>query len=380
MLSLNKRKAYFKALGLGEYNKASILKLQQKYFTRAKDCDGVYGNNTDILLRHVYNVETYTKNFSPAEFKCGCGGKHCTGYPTYMKPAELKNLQTIRSHYGKPITITCGLRCKGYNAKLRGSVSNSLHLKGQAIDFYMAGHTDTLTRRKNTINYIRKLANHNYAYGNGYCSGGYAVSAPNMGNAIHFDTKNNPVKGFATRVIFKAKQAVSKKPVPKTANEKARYNAVLYGEKLIAEKRPYKKWNESVLSTHLCSICHPESGRGFSCIAFAGACVKHGGGYGRCGQAGLGNDLWFTQIRKTGEPLKRWKARHGNNWTMSKKLSSAVYGDIIVGYSNGKYKHTMLKGFGKDILDSTSKRGCGKGTNASKYDVLVFHYTGKGKY
>ena len=29
MLSLNKRKAYFKALGLGEYNKESILKLQK---------------------------------------------------------------------------------------------------------------------------------------------------------------------------------------------------------------------------------------------------------------------------------------------------------------------------------------------------------------
>lgn len=226
MLSLSKRKEYFKALGLGEYNKESILKLQKTYFSREKDCDGVYGNNTDILLRHVYNVKTYTKNFNPKEFKCGCGGKYCTGYPTYMKPATLKNLQTIRDHYKTPITITCGLRCKGYNSSLRGSVSNSLHLKGQAIDMYQQGHTDTLARRKNTINYIKKLVNHHYAYGNGWCSYGYRVSAPNMGNAIHFDCYDKSVKGFVTRAIFNVnKTAVATKVKTtvkaKTANNKA---------------------------------------------------------------------------------------------------------------------------------------------------------------
>ena len=77
---------YFEKLGLGEYNEANIKKLQKKYL-RKKDVDGIYGTNTDNLLRHVYNVKAYTKNFEPEEFKCECGGRYCTGYPTYMKKA-----------------------------------------------------------------------------------------------------------------------------------------------------------------------------------------------------------------------------------------------------------------------------------------------------
>ena len=187
LLSVAKRKAYFKALGFGEYNTANIKKLQKKYL-RAKDVDGVYGKDTDNLLRHVYNVKTLAPNFSPEEFKCECGGKYCTGYPSFMKKVELKNLQRIRDHYGKPITVTCGLRCKTYNSKCKGSISNSLHLTGYACDFYQKGVTDTLANRKKAIKYIKTLPHHHYTYGNGCNSNGYAVSAPYMGNALHTDT------------------------------------------------------------------------------------------------------------------------------------------------------------------------------------------------
>lgn len=399
MLSLNKRKAYFQALGLGEYNDESIKKLQQKYFTRQKDIDGVYGNNTDVLLRHVYNVETYTKNFSPAEFKCGCGGKYCTGYPTYMKPAELKNLQTIRDHYNTPITITCGLRCKGYNASLRGSVSNSLHLKGQAIDFYMKGHTDTLTRRKNTINYIRKLANHNYAYGNGYCSVGYAVSAPNMGNAVHFDTKNNAVKGFATRVIFKAKQTASKKPTKtKTANEKFGEAVNAYWAKMVAAKLPYRKY-------------HERDNGGENCIGGEGKALAYGGGisqikkrYLRDSGSALGSDGHFNQPDK--ELNAMWKSHCGPDWKLitngGSKGGSPIKRSMLDKYSpgtvvlicydkNGKYKHVAHYAGKGYIYDFTStKRGKGKnrrnGAFKRRYAALgvratrAFVYTGKGKF
>lgn len=189
LLSIAKRKEYFKALGLGEYNEANILKFQKQYFTRKKDHDGLYGPNTDILLRHVYNVLTYTKNFKPQEFKCECGGRYCTGYPTYMKDFQLKNLQAIRSHWNRPITVTSGLRCKGYNSRIGGSISNSLHLKGQATDFYMAGVTDTLSRRKSAIKWIKKLKRHHYTYGNGCNSCGGRPYAPYMGNALHTDSQ-----------------------------------------------------------------------------------------------------------------------------------------------------------------------------------------------
>lgn len=188
LLSVNQRKEYFKALGLGEYNKANILKLQKQYFTRKSDCDGIYGVNTDNLLRHVYNVKTYTKNFSPKEFICDCGRRYCTGYPTYMKDYQLKHLQTIRDHYGRPMTITSGMRCRTRNRRV-GGITNSLHLYGQATDFYMRGVTDSLANRRKAIKYIKTLKRHNYTYGNRCNSCGGSPRAPYMGNALHTDTR-----------------------------------------------------------------------------------------------------------------------------------------------------------------------------------------------
>ncbi len=189
LLSLEKRKEYFEYCGLGKYSKTNILKAQKKYMLRKKDWDGIYGKDTDALLRHLRNVKKYCKNFAPEEFRCGCNGRYCCGYPTRMKAKELSHIQQIRTHFGKPMVITSGLRCEEYNAKLSGSSSKSRHKSGYAVDFYMAGVTDSLSGRKKVIKYARKLKNHNYSYGNGYNSNGVAVSAPNMGNAVHTDTK-----------------------------------------------------------------------------------------------------------------------------------------------------------------------------------------------
>lgn len=195
LLTEDIRKKYFKELGLGEYNKTNIKKLQAKYMERKSDADGIYGQNTDNLLRHLYNCHKYLNkdNFRPEEFKCECNGRYCCGYPTYMKPAQLTNLQTIRNKYKKPMVITSGMRCKGYNNAIGGSISNSKHLLGQATDFYMQGVTDTLANRKNFIKYAKNLPNTTYIYGNGINIYGNPISAPYMGNAIHYDTNNgNP--------------------------------------------------------------------------------------------------------------------------------------------------------------------------------------------
>ena len=189
LLSVEKRREFFAYLKLGTYNKENIRKFQAKYFVRKKDIDGIYGPNTDILLRHVYNVTRYTKNFNPTEFRCECGGKYCSGYPSWMKKIELEHIQAIRDYYKKPMVITCGLRCKGLNRELNGSIQNSLHLTGYAVDFYMLGVSDTLAKRKKSIKKIRTLKNHHYTYGNGINSYGVAISAPYMGNALHTDTQ-----------------------------------------------------------------------------------------------------------------------------------------------------------------------------------------------
>lgn len=190
LLTIKNRQKYLKALGLydgkldgkeGAVLKESYKKLQEKYFTRAKDKDGLYGTNTDILLRSAYNVEAYTRNFDLPEFKCDCGGKYCTGYPATLNAQLLKNLQSIRTKYG-PTTITSGVRCQKYNDSIRGSVKGSYHIKGKALDF-VTNSSNTLTGRKAIMAYWKKLTNAGYTYCNE--NGNF----PNMGNAIHVQVK-----------------------------------------------------------------------------------------------------------------------------------------------------------------------------------------------
>lgn len=262
LLTLEERKARFKFLGLGEYNEANIKKLQKKYL-RARDVDGIYGTDTDRLLRHVYNVKKVTKNFEPEEFKCECGGRYCTGYPSYMKQVELKNLQSIRAHFGKPMKVTCGLRCRPYNNSLPGSIPNSKHLTGYACDFYMNGVTDTLANRKSAIAWIKKLPNHNYTYGNGINSYGFGLAASYMGNALHTDT-NKPVT-----------VAVAK---PKTKQQKM----VDWATKIAKDNSyHYVHYDKNDPKTRRCPICnkYPKGKyHGFYCTRWNYSVWKHGGG------------------------------------------------------------------------------------------------------
>lgn len=191
LLTVKARKKRFEFLGL-KYNKTGIKTLQKKYFKDGDLVDGIYGVQTDILLRHVYNVKKYTKNFTPEEFKCECGGRYCNGYPTFMKRVELKNLQAIRDHYKQPMTVTCGVRCKKYNDSLAGSVPNSGHLRGYACDFSQFGVTTNLSDRKASIKWMKTLPNTEYIYGDGINSYGYSVYAPYMGDAMHYETHKPP--------------------------------------------------------------------------------------------------------------------------------------------------------------------------------------------
>lgn len=115
-------------------------------------------------------------HFKKSEFKCGCNGRYCNGYPAgNMSSKLLEILEKIRAYYGKPITITSGQRCSTYNRQV-GGVSNSAHRKAKAADIYIPGVTDTRSGRNAVIN----LA---YKYGAAYA---YA-NTPGMGNAVHIN-------------------------------------------------------------------------------------------------------------------------------------------------------------------------------------------------
>lgn len=201
LLSKKERQKYLRYLGyydgaidgvVGKKTKQAYKDLQNDYFFNKKDKDGKYGTNTDILLRNAYNVKYYTKNFDlKKELRCGCKGKHCTGYPVVYDVNALIYLQDVRDEYGA-VTVTSGARCKKFNNSLKGSSKTSRHLKGKAFDFHNSKTCKNLSTRKTFINeYIKKVKS-NYAYCDGYARTKTKTTYPNadnMGSSIHIDVK-----------------------------------------------------------------------------------------------------------------------------------------------------------------------------------------------
>lgn len=344
-LTTEKRKQFFKALGLGEYNKTNLLKFKKKYLP-AKYCTDKYDSITDNLLRHCINVASYTKNFKPEEFRCKCG--KCSGYPSYMKMNELKNLQTIRTKYGKPMTITSGMRCKAFNSTLRGSSPTSKHMYGLAADFYIPGVTDTVGRRKSLIIFMRTLPGHNWSYGDGWCSKGYAISAPNMGNAVHLDTS----------LVVKSKVCQA-------------------ADKLIAGgfKYVYYKDNKG----------WPINGG--NCIRFVARCLADGGIKVSTKQSGLLVDSFATKLLSvsTAEAKLLWEARNGGKWQVIKNSGNQIptsmlkADDVLLCYNGKTYKHTALYYGNGKIADCNPKLNA----RIREYSALnnpcklAFRYIGK---
>jgi len=83
-------------------------------------------------------VNTYSKkkdgntkvstNFKVREFACADGSD-----PIFISPELVSVLQNIRTHFGKPVTITSAYRTPAHNKKV-GGVSDSMHLYGLAAD------------------------------------------------------------------------------------------------------------------------------------------------------------------------------------------------------------------------------------------------------
>lgn len=342
LLSNEKRQQYFDFLGLGNVNKTNIKKFQ-KTALGGKNADGEYGQQTDIALRHWRNVKKYAPNFKPEEFRCTCG--HCNGYPTFMRRNELVLIQSIRDHWNRPITVTCGLRCKWYNSRLAGSIANSKHCQGLAIDFYQKGVTDTLANRKKALQWIKKQPNFTYGYGDGINSYGYRVNAPYMGNAMHVDTK-----------------ATVTKAEPKTPQEKA-----VAWAKAIAkdESWHYVRFSEGP-KAHECPICHDHpKGKyhGWNCIGFAYASWHHGSGLkSKCSNHVVDNATAERILTASAAEALATARKHigltdikvirnGGNTIPQKKLKA---GDICMYYKGNKYIHTFLYAGDGKMVDCTS--------------------------
>lgn len=377
LLTVNERKAIFEQLGFGEYNEKSIKAFQKKYMLRKSDYDGVYGPNTDNTLRTVFYTLKYTKNFKPEEFRCECNGKYCCGYPSYMKPAELIHIQAIRDHWKKPVTVTCGLRCKTWNSKLGGSIQNSLHMKGLAIDFYQQGVTDTLKNRKASIKWIAKQPNHHYTYGNGVYrltinktySG--SVSAPYMGNALHTDTNDNvrpvhPEWKEPEKPVEPPKPEPAPTPVaPKEPSPQDKM--CLWAEKIASDDSYHYVKYSLGKKAHECPICHDHAKgtyHGGNCIWYAWASWRHGAGIkSRCSCDAMTDQLYEKVLNaSSADALKivRDRIKVKNIKVLKNKkglaLSRLEKGDIIVYFKGDDYVHTALYLGDGLIADCTSGR------------------------
>jgi uncharacterized protein YcbK (DUF882 family) len=83
----------------------------------------------------------FTLNFSKSEVKCKCG--KCTGLPTSPEGLDkfmwaLRNLQSIRDQYGKPMRLSSGYRCPDHNTSVSSTGRNGPHTQG-AFDVLVYG-------------------------------------------------------------------------------------------------------------------------------------------------------------------------------------------------------------------------------------------------
>lgn len=109
---------------------------QKKHDLKA---DGIAGESVraKIGIGTVDFWETI-KYFKKDEFKCKCGGKHCNGFPVEINHTVVKLAERARKHFGKPCTISSGVRCVTHNKNV-GGVTNSRHTLGKAVDFSIKG-------------------------------------------------------------------------------------------------------------------------------------------------------------------------------------------------------------------------------------------------
>lgn len=170
---------------IGPNTVAAIKRIQQKYGLTA---DGIAGTKTFEKLNATSSGSSGASSgstssgswkgsahFTKQEFVCRCGGKYCSGYPADVSSRLVSILESLRSYYGKPITITSGLRCTRHNA-LVGGVSNSAHKYGKAADIFIPGICSTAAGR-------RQVVAKAYALGAAYS---YA-NTKGMGNVVHIN-------------------------------------------------------------------------------------------------------------------------------------------------------------------------------------------------
>lgn len=131
----------------GDQSRAATESFQRDYLLSV---DGAFGDDTAQRIREVVasgelpvhrpqagadwwqEIRYFTRN----EFRCPCS--RCGGFPAEPEEALVRLADRVREHFGKPITVSSGVRCPAHNREV-GGVANSRHLRGKAMDFCVSG-------------------------------------------------------------------------------------------------------------------------------------------------------------------------------------------------------------------------------------------------
>jgi hypothetical protein len=166
---------YYKGAVDGEWGPKSQEATRAFQHATGLDPDGVFGPKTEARILQAVargefakaepakdpagNFWDSIKHFTRAEFKCTCGGRGCNGYPVEPNEKLIKAADKVRTHFNAKVIVSSGVRCTLRNSELPGSVSNSRHLSGKAMDFCVSGFSAS-----SVLPYVQSLPEIRYAY------------------------------------------------------------------------------------------------------------------------------------------------------------------------------------------------------------------------
>ena len=78
---------------------------------------------------------------------------HCNA--SNLSNELINTVKVLENSLGFELIVTSGLRCLDCN-KLAGGVSNSAHVKGEAVDISLVGYNDTDTKSKMRFKILKK--------------------------------------------------------------------------------------------------------------------------------------------------------------------------------------------------------------------------------
>ncbi len=130
------------------------------------DASGVFGSATEeMILRaltgaagKVADFWEEVQYFNKEEFRCKCGGKFCDGFPAQPQRELLRLADRVRGHFGLPMIVSSGVRCKQHNTNV-GGASASRHMAGKAMDFTVKGR-----KAADVLAFVRQQSDVRYCY------------------------------------------------------------------------------------------------------------------------------------------------------------------------------------------------------------------------